>query len=92
MLRNTLRFLALGSFLVSVGAQATNPIEIDHCGYNISQPGHYKVVADLQCAQNEPYAIRISNTQNSEVKLDLDGHRLRGLWGATVFNTPSDFS
>ncbi|MCB9254606.1 MAG: hypothetical protein H6617_07995 [Bdellovibrionaceae bacterium] len=85
MFRNAMKFLALSVILTAGAANATNPVEIDHCNFNISQPGHYKVVADLQCAQNEPYAIRISNTQNSEVDLDLNGHRLRGFVGSNGF-------
>jgi len=61
-------------------AFATDYTEINTCGYQITQPGRYKVMQNLVCSQQAPYVgIMISNVQSSnKVELDLNGYTLRG--------------
>lgn len=57
-------------------------VEIHQAGYTISQPGKYKLKADLDFSdQVNSYGVRIINTQN--VKLDLKGHDIKGKPNAT---------
>ena len=64
-------------FSVFATDSLASTIEITSCNYSITQPGHYRVDADLDCSGlPAPYGIKILNTY--DVELDLGGHTLTG--------------
>lgn len=67
----------LAASLLPMAGFATNTTPLSQCGAVISQPGHYKLVADIDCSQT-PFTpgIRILNTR--DVKLKLNGYNIRG--------------
>lgn len=83
-MKNLIKKALLASSLLPVAASATTYTPISECGAVINQPGHYKLVSDLDCSQT-PYtpAVRILNTH--DVKLKLKGYDIRGKYNQAYY-------